>query len=256
MGVSLVAPPWADIADAATGVTVTTEHASYLKANLYNRLPHKPYKATGVGTTIAFTFAAPVTLECVSLHNTNLDGAVATCALTNNNGLSSSVVLPAKTRGGRYRDPWRDLRTSGGAATASVWTFTIASNSANVAIGEIGLWDTLTETGIKWGMKKNVIHRRIQHRTQRGIPRRFDLDTRYATFQGEAGITGLNRDMWEELNEGAKGTNKGFLFVLDEDVNETFYTTFAEEEFTNTFDTPDWEPTDVLLEQWCTGRPL
>lgn len=254
MGVSLVAPPWANIADTATGVSVTTENAEFLKTNLYDRMPHKPYKATAGGTTIAFTFAAPVTLDVASIHNTNLNGA--TCQLTNNNGLNVAMTVPAKTRGNRYRDFWKDLRSVGGTDTASVWTFTVASNPANVAIGEIGLWTSLVETGIKWGARKNVTHKRIMHRTQRGVPRKFDVDSRWMEFQGEAGITGLNRDMWEELNEGALGSYKGFLFVLDESVETCHYVTFKDDEFSNTFDTPDWEPTDIVLEEWCTGRPL
>jgi hypothetical protein len=199
----LFALPTEDVAPNAT-VTVTsgTANAEYPAANLVNRNPAKPGKATGVAITYRFTWSGNQIIRAIAIINHNLDGATVT--LSNAAGVNQALTIPDNTTGlyPHCVNPWRDLSEDWtvGQRTDDIWDLAITGGAlGNVAIGEVCFLTDLNELHLIWGAKLSPSHLNITHKTFGGSSLKYN---KRILINGAAGRVDLDtdRDLMSQLD--------------------------------------------------------
>lgn len=244
--------PSDNLATSATwSLAVGSADSAYPLANLNTTRPDLPSKTTGTTATYRATFGASKTIRAIAIIHHNLAGL--TLTITNNNGLSTSLVLPANTDDGQPVNGWVDLTSVTTAATQ--WNIAISGAAANIAIGKILLIETIRTLDVTWGVKHADRHPVLQHRTDLDVALIYDMGVRLKTFEGSvqreserAAVTALHR--------GAKGMVTPFWFVPESAVNEAWMVRFAAPELAWQRAMPLVSSTTVALEEACAGLAL
>lgn len=238
---SLYAFPDDNVAPSAA-VTCATENPLYTAAMLVDLKPGKPFKSTLATATIVFTFGSPTAIKAIAIINHNLAGR--TLTLTNNNGLSSvSIPIDANDHDAICLNAWKRFDDqSASVRTATVWTLTVPTGSANAAIGEVLLLVDIQEFDLLWGLRQKP--RRPMARpgtTFGGTLLKYRKRIRVREIRGQVNLaeddTALRR-----LESGANGDYHPFFFVWDEDVNDCMMVQFEPDTF-------EFGPTDVGISE-------
>jgi hypothetical protein len=254
----LFALPTEDVAPNAT-VTVTsgTANAEYPAANLVNRNPAKPGKATGVAITYRFTWSGNQIIRAIAIINHNLDGATVT--LSNAAGVNQALTIPDNTTGlyPHCVNPWRDLSEDWtvGQRTDDIWDLAITGGAlGNVAIGEVCFLTDLNELHLIWGAKLSPSHLNITHKTFGGSSLKYN---KRILINGAAGRVDLDtdRDLMSQLDHESAGTIVPFVFIPHEDENEAWYVQNTGE-FSKAYANPGITEMPFVVEEVSEGPPL
>jgi hypothetical protein len=180
-----------DIKQPTVGWSVTSgaANASFPVANLGDKRPDKPFKATGTSVTVRATFSLSTVLTGIAIFNHNLEGASVT--LTSATGLSIALTIPSNT-GGQSNPIIRDFTASTLSQRDSTQFNLVITGGllGNVAIGEVlligdGGWRELDWSwGLTWKPRRLVrthmtfgasqlqYNKRIRIREGRGLVKR------------------------------------------------------------------------------------
>lgn len=146
--------PSDNVAPNATWSVVSGAGATgYPVANVADRNPAKPFKATGTSVTIRATFGAPVVLKAVGLANHNVAGA-SVVKITSGAGLDQAIAVAANS-GGQCVNPITDFSSaSSGQRTSTTFDVVVATGVlGNIAIGEVLLLTEIRDLPWSWGVR-------------------------------------------------------------------------------------------------------
>lgn len=208
------------VTDGATvSLTAGAAAAAFPLANLYDRKAHSVFKATGTSCTIRATYGGAKTLQAIALIHHNLAGATVT--VTNGAGFSNGLTIPSTPLDALPLDPWESY--IGLANTSSTtWDIAISGASANVAIGELLLIETLRTLRIRWEPEEDEQHRAIVLETDYGVRQRYGMGVRQRAFRGLAYLEADRADILA-LQRDARGPLKSFCLVPDSTVNDALF---------------------------------
>jgi hypothetical protein len=210
-------------ATATIALTSGSENAAFPLTNVYDKRPGKVFKATGTSATIRLTYGAPQTLEGFSFLNHNLAGA--TVSVTNNATLNQSFgTIAAAEETGPSRDPFKDLRGLAN-VSATQWNLVISGAAANVAIGEIIPIATVRSMLVLPLPDEGEALPAIQHQLVGGDALNYPIGTRGRHFTGKL-LDEADRLSLITLRRDALGVGRGFWFMPDADVNESYFMVF------------------------------
>lgn len=215
----------ANIAPLAT-LSMDTPDLAYPASNGNNKKPWDPMRSTTTSVVITITFAIAKTLQALSIHMHNLEGATVT--LTNTAGFSQVIAIPARTSRGRCVDAWLDMRAPL-LTTAAVWTLTITGALANISIGELVAVETLSD--LLFGGNDAV--EQGEHEgldiipTTYGVKHKFEYETRARFARGRV-MDDSDRALVYALWQIVAGMVDPFLFIQDVTQNDPWLAEFDE----------------------------
>lgn len=237
MGVIVYARPEDNIASDATvvveGGSPSIEDPEYPAENLVNLDVSNPAKLTDTAGGWVFDFGAPVTLQAVALLNHNLDTGLD--VLLQGNAADAwgaptfeeAFTIPADEADDFSVNPWLDLSAS--PQTFQFWRVWVnAANSADVAIGEVVMVETLRTLPHDWqvvvGLEESEEIPDIIHQSGFGGRTAYAIGAKWKVWDGGMAIT-MADDHWA-LARGARGRTRPWFFVPDRDVNSSYLVTF------------------------------
>jgi hypothetical protein len=223
--------------DATWSLTSGSADSAFPLTNLNSRYAHLVSKTTGTSATYRGTISS-ASLQAIAIINCNLAGL--TLTITNNNSLSTSLVIPSAPADNLSINGWVDLRSITTAATQ--WNVAISGAAANIAVGKILLIGTLRTMLIRWGVTAAEMKPTRVFRTEYDIALGTRMGVRYRAFVPTISRES-ERTAYTALRRGSEGPTQPFLFVLDESVNDPAYVWFPE---------PSWEHSrnTVLHTEW------
>lgn len=210
------------VTDSAT-VTLAagTADSAYPLTNLYDRKAYSVFKATGTSCTPRATFGGSQTIQAAAVIQHNLAGATVT--VTNGAGFSNDLTVPSDSEDGHSINPWEDYRGLSNTASTQ-WNLAVSGASANVAIGEWALVQTLRTLPIIWGVIEDESHPVSRSVTDYGVDLNYGMGVRSRIVRCEVKLDSMRADL-VSLQRDARGALKPFLFVLDSSVNDAMWVT-------------------------------
>lgn len=249
------ARPGDDIApDATWSVTSGAADAAYPVANVANRNPAKPFKATGTSATIRATYGASQVLVGVALINHNLAGA--TVSITSGAGLSEAVAIGANS-GGQCTPAFLDFSTALLAQRTSTTFNLVISGGAlgNIAIGEVLLLTAIRDLTWIWGLTirpKRLIQRQT---TFGGTHLQYNKRVRVHVISAQTDLQSEEAAM-RTLEEEAQGELLPWLIIPARAVNACYYVQFVPGTFAWTPQSDGFTDIPIEAEEVSAGPPL
>jgi hypothetical protein len=240
-----------DILQPTWSVTSGTANSSFPVTNLGDLKPYKPFKATGTAATVRGTFGGSKTLAGVAFIMHNAAGTTVT--ISSGAGAITTLVFPANTADGL---PVNAYKVFAGLSNLSSTTFDFAFTglSANVAIGEILLIETVRTMSVTWDVKRGRTHLLDAQQTEYGVPLIYELGVRERTFDGRV-VLESERTAMEELYDNARGASRAWWLVPDSTVNDCLYARFSKP-LSSKLEGPRFTPTDIEVEEIGLGPAL
>jgi len=246
-----------DVAPNATwSVTAGAAATGYPPANVGNRNPAKPFKATGTSATLRATFGASQVLVAVALINHNLAGATQV-KITSGSGLDQVIPIPANS-GGFCVNPILDFSAAdAGQRTSTTFDLVMTTGAlGNVAVGEVLLLTAIRDLPWNWGLTirpKRLVTRAGQ--TFGGTSLQYNKRVRVHVVSGvidlqtEEAATRLHE-------EEAQGEIVPWLIWPERVVNQVYYVQFLPGTFAWTPASPGSTTMPIDAEEVSAGPPL
>ena len=197
------------VEDAST-ITVSSEDSTYVKENLYNRRPGKPFKFSVLGTeAVVVDFGSATSIDSIAIIGHNIDSGATRIELEGN--ATDSWGAPSLNEDIAHADTNMYKIFSSG--SYRYWRFVVGGTAAKVKIGELvlGVSTTLTNN-YQWGSEKAKRYKNITQTTEYGQPWSnylFNQRSYNLTFAvNDTTVTEL-----EDLHEDVQGGNKPFTFI-------------------------------------------
>lgn len=206
---------------ATLSLTAGVVDGAFPLTNLQDLKPRTVFKSTGTGCTIRSHWAAPVTIEALSIHFHKLAG-VASVTITNPAGFSRPLTIPANTLDGHCIDPWDDYRGLS-LVTDDDWDIAVVGAATVVVIGEIVWWQKVREFELDRGAEADEEHPAIVHAGEYhpriGV---YSLGTRVRGFR--CPITPqTSADDLQTLHRDAAGPLTPFTLIPDSTQNDALF---------------------------------
>lgn len=238
----LVALPGDDAVWLATA-SMTNEDPAYPATNLLTGDPADVAKSTTTTTTITVTTASLAAI-LIALINTNATSATI-------NGFA--VTIPSADPDGQRKHPWLDRRSS--PITATTWTIVLTVSSGVVWLGRPVILPTVYDLYLKYGLQLGRLRPGdITMRTRLGGVSRHGAQIRIRTALGQVDHED-QQDLLEQLEASAKGSVLPFLFIPDEAVNDAWWVTFKENDFSVAYPNIDVREIAFAVEELSIGPP-
>lgn len=224
-------PLYARYSDLLSGDTVSviagTEDTAYPKANIVDRLSRTVGKFSGTSGTYRRTFGGAKTVEAAVFVNTNATAIT----LTNADGLSEAITIPATPEDGHRLDPWIDLRGSPAPSSAQ-WNVALTGPSG-VGLGEFLLVETLRDIEVLWtpSPDEHEVHPVSHQETDYGVDLDYGMGVRQRS--GALSVRGEGtREQILSLTRDARGRLRAWVFIPNEDRNDALFVTLAQDDVT------------------------
>lgn len=248
--------PGDDVAPNATwSVTSGTADALYPVANLGNRNPAKPFKATGTSVTVRATFGAAQVLVGAAFVNHNLEGAGVT--VTSGSGLSQPVTIGAN-QGGQCTNAAINFETALLAQRTSTTFDAVITGGllGPIAIGEILLLTAWRDLLWLWGLQIKPKRGIVQPgETFGGSLLQYDKGVRIREVSGKLEAASEEAAMIA-LEAEAKGSILPWLLWPNVATNEILYVKFARDTFATSPQSIGFTDTTLQLIEVSSGSPL
>lgn len=240
-----------DILQPTWSVTSGAANASFPVTNLGDLKPYKPFKATGTAATVRATFGGNKTLQAVAFIMHNAAGTTVT--ISSGAGAITTMAFPANTEDGLPVNAYKVLLALSN-TTSTTFDFAFTGLSANVAIGEILLIETVRTLQVTWGVTTGREHLLDTMVTEYGVPLTYELGVRERTFRGEV-VLESERSAMEALYDSARGASRAWWLVPDSSVNDCLYARFAKN-LKAKFEGPRYTPIDIDVQEIGLGPAL
>lgn len=222
-------PLYARYSDLLSGDTVTvtagSEDSAYPRTNIIDRLSRTVGKFTGTTGTYRRTFGAAKTVEAVVFVNTNATAIT----LSNADGLSEAITIPATPEDGHRLDPWIDLRGSPIANTSAQWNAAL-TGPTGVGLGEFLLIETLREIQVLWTPEpvEDEAHPVSHQETDYGVDLDYGMGVRQRA--GSLSVRGeATRADLLSLTRDARGRLRSWVFIPNEDRDDALFVTLSQD---------------------------
>lgn len=199
------------------------EDPAYPKVNLIDGLPDRKAKLNTASGSYVFDLGVARRVDFAPIIHHNFDaGLPVTLQGHDANSWGAPIIEVAYTIPARLPDlytvnVWLDLTRSvpiAGNRTNRYWRLLIGgANSANVAIGEFGLYSTLRSFNIKGGSTRGTQRPAIMFETVRGMRHTYDLGSTLRTADVQVEGDAAFATEIDELFRSAAGITKGFPIV-------------------------------------------
>lgn len=240
-----------DILQPTWSVTSGAANAAFPVTNLGDLKPFKPFKATGTAATVRATFAGSTTLAAVAFIMHNAAGTTVT--ISSGAGAIGTMVFPANTSDSLPVNAYK-LFAGLSNLTSTTFDFAFTGLSANVAIGEILLIETVRTLQPTWGLKVERDHLIDEEKTEFGVPLVYELGVRERTFGADV-VLESERSAMEALYDSAR-KRRAWWLVPDSSVNDCLYARFVNKPLTATFDAPRITKMSIDVEEIGLGPAL
>jgi hypothetical protein len=251
MAGSLYARP-SDLLTPTWSLTAGSAEALYPVTNLGDGKPYKPFKATSGTATMRATFGGATTLQAIALVSHNLAGV--TVSITNGAGLSTTLAVPADTDDDLSVTAWKDLRGLSN-PSSTTWNLAVSGASANVAVGEVLLIETVRTLNTTWGLVHGVEYPIDEQKTEMDVPLIYELGVRNRTLRADL-LLESDREAMFALAADARGRARAWWLVLDDTENDAMYVRFVKSAFDVTRESPRVSPMSVDVEEIGLGPAL
>lgn len=193
--------------DGAT-ITVSTEDATYVKANLYNQRVGKPFKFTGASGNIVVDLGSATSITGMAVLGHNID-AGATVTLEYNN--ADAWGAPAGSEAITIASP--NMYKTFTAHNYRYWRLVVSGAAATVKIGEFVLKSyTELSQNFNWGYRVEDYYGNIRHETEYGQVWAYNLFNR-KTFEISFMVNDTTHDELVALIAAVEGGANPFVFI-------------------------------------------
>jgi len=245
----------------------SAEDATYPAVNLKNGNPARPAKLTTTTGTFAWDFGAAQRVDAVALINHNLDAGLEVRIQGDDSAdfgslvVNTTITIPAWRADGFSVSPWLDLTGVSGYTASGLryWRINVVGvNTANVAIGEVILGETLRtlEVNMSWNANEAEEHPIVEHRSDFGVSTIYDFGTFWRRLVGDLDTTDAGWASYQALAQAARVRARPFLILPDPDVNDAWLVRLAETRFARALAFLDRNQVAIGFEEVARGLPL